>query len=172
MITKEFIVQQILRCNTGYLDGIKEMTFEHINELLATKGEEYSSTTNRFENFLEGARVEDKQPEYVLWYMMLKHWLSIAKFKRELNSNKRRPFAMWCEKIDDIITYLILLKAMVAKRAEAEDAVDQMLLRKPLDKVTDAHQITQVAPVSADERYGRTAHEVIEENADRDLRGA
>lgn len=156
MTTKEFIVQQVLKCDTGYLDGIKEMTFDHINELLATKGEEYSSNTNRFENFLEGAREEDTYPEYILWFMMLKHWLSLKKFRRELRTNKRRPFAMWCEKIDDMITYLILLKALVAKRADAEEAVDEMLVRKPLDKVKDAHQITQVEPVSVDERYGRS----------------
>jgi hypothetical protein len=122
------------------------MTFTHISELLATKGEEYSSNTNRFENFLDGARDEDTMPEYVLWFMMLKHWLSLKKFRRELNTDKRRPMAMWCEKIDDIITYLILLKAMVAKRIDAEEAVDIMLVKKPLDKVADARQITHVAP--------------------------
>lgn len=146
MTTKEFIVQQVLRCNTSYLDGIKEMTFTHINELLATKGEEYSSNTNRFENFLDGAREEDTQPEYVLWFMMLKHWLSLKKFRRELKTSIRRPLVMWSEKIDDMITYLILLKAMVAKRADAEEAVNEMLIKKPLDKVADAGQITQVAP--------------------------
>jgi len=84
MNTKEFIIRQTLSANTAYIKDVKEFTFAHIDELLNTKGAEYSNETNRFENFLDAGRMENIPPEHALWFMMLKHWVSIHKFVFEL----------------------------------------------------------------------------------------
>lgn len=124
MNTKEFIVRETLSVDTKYLEGVKQRTFDHIDNLLDTKGGEYSSNTNRFENFLDAGRSENMQPERALWYMMLKHYISIRKFVMELVTPQRRSLEKWNEKIDDMITYLILLKAMIRRRTEIEQVVD------------------------------------------------
>ena len=124
MNTKEFIVRETLSANTEYIETVKQTTFDHIDRLLATKGGEYSSKTNRFENFLDAGRSENMQPERALWYMMLKHYISIRKFVMELVTDKRRSVDKWAEKIDDMITYLILLKAMIRRRTHIEQVVD------------------------------------------------
>jgi len=122
MNTRELITQHLLRASGFYIEGIKEMTFEHVGSLLGTKGAEYSSDVNRFENFLEGAKEDNITPEEQLRRMMKKHTLSVKKFIKEVETGKRRPVAQWDEKIDDIITYMILLKAITCKRAEVEEA--------------------------------------------------
>jgi len=124
MTTKEFIVTQTMSADTNYIGTVKQNTFDHIDKLLNTKGAEYSSKTNRFENFLDAGRAENMPPEHALWYMMLKHWISIHKFVFELVTPTRRSLEKWSEKIDDIITYLILLKAMIRRRTHIEQVVD------------------------------------------------
>ncbi len=121
---KEFIVTQTLSADTKYIEKVKQNTFDHIDKLLSTKGSEYSSKTNRFENFLDAGRCENIPPEHALWYMMLKHWISIHKFVFELVTPTRRSLEKWNEKIDDIITYLILLKAMIRRRTHIEQVID------------------------------------------------
>jgi hypothetical protein len=130
MNTKEFIVTQSLSADTKYIEMVKQNTFDNIDKLLGTKGAEYSSKTNRFENFIDAGRSEDMQPERALWYMMLKHYISIHKFVMELVTDKRRSLAKWVEKIDDMITYLILLKAMIRRRTHIEQVVDANELKK------------------------------------------
>jgi len=124
MNTKEFIVQQTMSADTDYIQGVKAHTYADIDKLLDTKGSEYSSKTNRFENFLDAGRSENMQPERALWYMMLKHYISIHKFVMELVTPQRRSLAKWDEKINDMITYLILLKAMIRRRTHIEQVVD------------------------------------------------
>ena len=124
MDTKEFIVRQALSADTKFIEHTKQATFDHIDNLLATKGEEYSSNVNRFENFLVTSRMEDETPEESLWGMMIKHYVSLRKFVFELVTPKRRSPAKWDEKIDDMITYLILLKAMIRRRTQIEQVID------------------------------------------------
>jgi hypothetical protein len=122
---KEFIVQRAMSADDKFLEEIKNNTFAHINDLLATKGEEYSLLTNRLENFLAGASMDRTTPEQALYDMMKKHWLSVQKFVWEVITGKRHSSVTWSEKTDDIITYCILLKAMVIKREEIEETIDK-----------------------------------------------
>lgn len=123
MTSIEYIVRQTMKANVEFITHVKDVTFKHISGLLDRKGNEYSNDENRFENFLEGADVENTTPEKVLWFFVLKHFLSIKKFIRETETPQRRPLSQWTEKIDDIITYMILLKAIVAKRQEIETEI-------------------------------------------------
>jgi hypothetical protein len=124
MNTKEYVVRETMSADTKYIEFVKRTTFEHIDKLLATKGGEYSSKNNRFENFNDAGRTENMPPEKALWYMMLKHFISVRKFVMELVTPQRRSLDKWSEKIDDIITYLILLKAMIRRRTHIEQVVD------------------------------------------------
>jgi hypothetical protein len=133
MDTKEFIVRQTLKADSEFIEHTKQTTFDNIDRLLNTKGEEYSSDVNRFENFLEAANMDSTTPERALWNFMLKHVVSLKKFVFELVTPKRRSQAKWTEKIDDIITYLILLKAMIRRRTQIEQAID---VRRELHKDT------------------------------------
>lgn len=125
MTSKEFVVRETLKANTPDLTYTMEHSFAQVDNLLNTKGEEYSTETNRFENFLDGAASENLPPERVLWFMMLKHWLSLKKFVREISGTKRRDGSVWDEKIGDMITYLIILRTMIRKRREIEDTLDE-----------------------------------------------
>lgn len=137
MNTREFIVTQAMSANTEYIDTIKKNTFDHIDRLLGTKGAEYSSDTNRFENFLDAGRSENMPPEKALWYMMLKHYISIRKFVMELVTDRRRSVDKWSEKIDDMIAYLILLKAMIRRRTHIEQVIEAGQAVKLEDKRFD-----------------------------------
>ena len=125
MTTKEFIVRETMSISTEQLNDVKKAMFDRVDTLLGSKGDEYSTRHNRFENFLDGAKSEGLPPERVLWFMMLKHWLSLKKMVRELSTLERRPIEVWDEKIGDMETYLILLKAMVQTREQIETTVDQ-----------------------------------------------
>jgi hypothetical protein len=120
---KEFVVQIALSADEKFIQEIKDITFRHIESLLATKGAEYSRKVNRLENFLAGASMDRTTPEKALYDMMKKHWLSIQKFTNELADGIRHDSVQWAEKTDDMITYLILLRAMVVKRQELETAI-------------------------------------------------
>jgi hypothetical protein len=122
---REFIVQSAMIVNEKELEKVKAVTFEHIESLFAVKGAEYSKEVNRLENFLKGARSRGKTPEGMLLDMMYKHWLSIEKFIEELLEGIRHDPVQWFEKTDDIITYMILLKAIVKKRYEIEQFIDK-----------------------------------------------
>lgn len=144
MTTKEFVVRETLSADTKYIEHVKQTTFDHIDSLLGSKGAEYSSDTNRFENFLDAGRTENMPPEHALWYMMLKHFISIRKFVMALAGPQRWSIDKWSEKIDDAITYLILLKAMIRRRTHIEEVVDQgrvnIELGKDMDTVATEEQ--------------------------------
>ncbi len=131
MTGKEFVVRETIKANTPDLKWTMDTSFNRVSNLLSTKGEEYSTENNRFENFLDGANSEGLPPERVLWFMMLKHWLSIKKFVREISGTKRRAGDVWDEKIGDMITYLIILRTMIRKRTEIEDTIDAENYPKP-----------------------------------------
>jgi len=124
MNNKEYYVRQCMVANSDLIDTIKNVTFSRVTQLLGTKGNEYSSDNNRVENFNDGSAIEDLPPERILWFFMLKHIISVRKFVNELDTEGRRPYNQWVEKIDDIIAYLIILKTMIARRNQIEDLVD------------------------------------------------
>ena len=145
METKEFIVQKVMSADTPFINSIKHITFSEVERLLERKGDEYSTQENRLENFLLAARSENITPEQALWNFMLKHVLSLKKFINEVDEGKRQDPMTWVEKTNDITTYLVLLRAMVYKRSEIEQAVAMAaaarvkteLDARPIDKTLD-----------------------------------
>lgn len=152
MTTKEFIVRQTLSADTKYIETVKQNTFDSIDRLFRTKGAEYSSDTNRFENFLDAGRSENIPPEKALWYMMLKHYISIRKFVMELATDRRRSLDKWSEKIDDMITYLILLKAMIRRRTHIEQVVEVNELKRIAGEKSPAEEAKIAGEKEADKK--------------------
>jgi hypothetical protein len=154
---KEFVVQSTMSVDEQRLEEIKENTFMHITSLLATKGAEYSKKVNRLENFLAGAAMDKTTPEKALYDMLKKHWLSIQKFVNEVGEGVRHDPVKWAEKTDDIITYCILLKALVIQRYEIERVIDkkaneQLLKLQQLEYRWEGRDESQVDDVAVEEK--------------------
>lgn len=82
-----------------------------INNLLCTKGEEYSSSKNdRLINFTIAADYQMCTRKQALLGMLSKHLASLSQM---INTDKPCSNEVWSEKIGDSINYLILLEAMV-----------------------------------------------------------
>lgn len=91
------------------------ITFKEINNLLIIKGNEYSPDHNdRFHNFRMGARILGVQKEQVMMMYATKHMASILDIIN--NVNNRIPDAeKITEKFNDMISYLIIMKASLLK---------------------------------------------------------
>ena len=125
MKLNNYIVLETMRVNQETIEEHMDAVFRRVQGLLSTKGQEYSNNENRLENFLETARMEDITPEVALWNYMLKHIISVRKFVMESGGGITRPLGQWDEKISDIETYLILLRAMVHCRQEIEKRLEK-----------------------------------------------
>jgi hypothetical protein len=102
----------------GEFDKIVEHRVERIIAVLASKGKEYSSETDRLANFKVAAKLASKPetPEQALWGMMRKHLVSVidiidATAQGIVPSDELRE-----EKINDSICYLALLDALLIER--------------------------------------------------------
>lgn len=96
---------------------VKE-TLNDCQSTLIRKAREYA-TDERLHNFKEAAKINDTTPALALWGMMTKHFVSI---KDIVFSNKIVTNLMLDEKINDMINYLILLKAVLREKNN-KDAV-------------------------------------------------
>lgn len=88
-----------------------------IETVLAKKGQEYATQSNRFHNFDVAARMMNTTRESALMGMMAKHWVSVMDMidTAEFNDELLNP-AQIDEKIGDSINYLILLEGMLLER--------------------------------------------------------
>jgi len=94
-----------------------EKRIDLVRQTLLTKHKEYAKDDNVFRNFDEaagGLSLHSTSAE-VLWSYMTKHLVSI---KDMVSDNVPVTNEVVSEKIGDVINYLILLEAMLNKRAE------------------------------------------------------
>lgn len=103
-----------------FLDII-DKTFNRIRELNLTKGLEY--TGDRQDDALANFRSNGKDvgiaPEVCLRVYAGKHWNSISQYIRDIQNGNERVYSESIEgRIDDLILYLLLLKAFVVEREE------------------------------------------------------
>lgn len=94
-------------------------TFESINKLNESKGEEYTGSQgvgNVHANFDRLSAKLNIIPEKVLWVYLTKHLDGIENYINELQATTRRKLSEPIEgRIDDAILYLLLAKAMVIR---------------------------------------------------------
>jgi hypothetical protein len=99
--------------NTEFQKVIAQ-TFESMQKLTATKGEEYAegkTGSNQLQNFDRQAAELSIPPEKVLLVLLGKHMVSIQGW-----ANGRKMSEPIEGRIDDAILYLLLLKGMVTRR--------------------------------------------------------
>jgi hypothetical protein len=89
------------------------LTNKQCEELLLSKGQEYSPDTHIFRNFEQVAAILNQSPHEALAGMMTKHVASIYEFISQETSGKLPPISQWEEKIKDTMCYLHLLNALV-----------------------------------------------------------
>lgn len=100
-------------------DQLVEETVDKINELAKKKGGEYAGDIDRLANFRRnGERLG--LPMEVIWAVYCnKHIDAVNQYIADLNSGKERDRLEPIEgRVDDILVYLILFKAMLRERSE------------------------------------------------------
>lgn len=101
-----------------------DKTFQHIRQLTASKGEEYSHSDDQLANFKRYA-VDTGIPVIAVWSVLFgKHMDSIKSY---VHDAQKVPIYAGSEpiegRIDDTILYLCLLKAIVPDVASAMDII-------------------------------------------------
>jgi hypothetical protein len=95
-------------------------TFDQVQRLSDIKGAEYSGDTDRLLNFRRNAQDLDLTMEQIWRVYAAKHWDAIGQYVRDQAKGvERRRLEGLDGRCDDLITYLLLFKAMLVERAEA-----------------------------------------------------
>jgi len=98
---------------------LMESTFSTIHALSAVKGGEYAPGDDRLSNFKEASRRLGGIPEQVLLVYLDKHYASLCNFVKDLAAHKDRPRSEAIDgRVDDMIVYLLLFKALLSERRE------------------------------------------------------
>lgn len=98
-----------------------DATIEEIKKLGALKGGEYAGDVDRLANFRRNADAAGTTMELVWRIYASKHWDAIMQWERDIRDGKTRERAEPISgRVDDMLVYLILLKAMIDEREDAE----------------------------------------------------
>jgi len=102
------------------MDNVKfvktlDKRLKKIRATLITKGYEYARG-DRLSNFKKIAVFRNKTPEDVLFGLAAKHIAALDDFVQDIEQGKAQPLARWYEKVGDIMSYMVLLDAMVQER--------------------------------------------------------
>jgi hypothetical protein len=92
---------------------IVEPTFEAVRALNQNKGRDYSGDADALSNFKRHATSLGLTPEQVLYVYLAKHWDAITSYVKN-GQVESEPVD---GRIDDAITYLLLLKGLVSEQA-------------------------------------------------------
>jgi hypothetical protein len=123
-------------------DALVEQTIQQIKKLGSLKGGEYSGDVDRLANFRRnGERLN--LPMEVIWAVYAaKHWDAIIQYCSDLQEGKQRErMESLTSRVDDLIVYALLFKAMVIERKRSANetdhgftmAVNRVLSKAPKD---------------------------------------
>ena len=93
-------------------------TLESTSQSLGVKAMEYVREDNAMHNFDTGARITGQIREKVLYGFALKHHISIADMRNDIEKGILPSEEIVNEKYGDAINYLILEKASILHRIE------------------------------------------------------
>lgn len=106
-------------------------TFDTLKALNAIKGGEYSPGTDKLANFREAGTRLRILPEQVLLVYFDKHYAALSNYVGDLATHKERVRSEPIDgRIDDLLLYLLLFKALLQERrqlARALSSDDQKL---------------------------------------------
>ena len=96
---------------------VLEGRIKELRETLSAKSAEYSSDSDKLENFKDAAAMLGTTPEYALWGMVTKHIIATQKFIHQVDDVEVN-YSQWNEKLGDIIAYMVLLDALIQERQD------------------------------------------------------
>lgn len=114
-----------MKTSRDQIEASIKNTFEKILKLYRSKAEEYSeSNDDALSNFTRDAADTGLSPEMVLRIFATKHWRTITDYCDEIgdSSVSRKRSEPLENRIDDLITYLCMLKYMVILRSTVGDS--------------------------------------------------
>lgn len=99
-------------------EKLLSQTVEQIKQLAKLKGAEYSGDLDRLDNFRRNGQ-DVGLPMETIWRVYAgKHWDALTTYIRDLQAGRVRersePIA---SRVDDLLVYLLLFKAMLEERA-------------------------------------------------------
>lgn len=98
-------------------DALIHATFSNIVDLAKAKGGEYAGDADRLANFRRNALALGVSQELVWAVYAGKHWDAIQQYIKDLQAGRTRVRAEPLEgRVDDLITYLLLFKAILTER--------------------------------------------------------
>lgn len=104
-------------------DALVEQTFKNIRELGIKKGGEYAGDDDRLANFRRNGLAQDLPMETIWCIYAAKHWDAINQYIKDLRTGATRErMEPIVGRVDDLITYLLLFKAMYVEREPLNDA--------------------------------------------------
>ena len=107
--------------NFAAWNRLVNQTQDKINQLSALKGGEYAGDTDRLANFRRNA-AQTHVPMEVVWSIYYnKHHDAVMQYVQDIQDGVVRDRAEPLSgRVDDMIVYLILLKAILAERGDAD----------------------------------------------------
>lgn len=107
-------------------------TIRSIRALSVLKGGEYAGDSDRLANFRRNAEALELTPEQVWRVYAGKHWDAISQWVKDMASGRQRTVAEPISgRLDDLIVYCILLKAMAEER-DSPVLLPEMLSNQPV----------------------------------------
>ena len=104
-------------------EALVDGTISDSDRLLVVKGGEYAGSADRLANFKRGAVLTGVTPMQCLFIYLSKHYDAVATFVRDEASGEVRPRSEAIEgRLDDMINYCILAKALIVENSEAPRA--------------------------------------------------
>lgn len=136
------------RFSSERYSGLIERTFEKVRELGRLKGGEYSGDDDRLANFRRNAKDLGLPYEAIWRVYAAKHWDAVGQYIRDIvNGTTRERMEGLDGRVDDLIVYLLLFKAMLEEKNEGR------LWREKEDTIGELK--AKAARVLGDEHAGR-----------------
>lgn len=100
--------------NNDTFNLLVQETYTESAKLLINKGDEYAGSEDRLANFKRGAVLTGASPLQVALIYLAKHYDAIATFVRDEAAGVERTRSEPIEgRLDDLLNYCILMKALV-----------------------------------------------------------
>ena len=98
-------------------DALVDDTIRKIKELGVLKGGEYAGDDDRLANFRRNGFDQDLPMETIWRVYAAKHWDAIGQYVKDIRSGtQRKRMESILGRVDDLIVYLLLFKAMIVER--------------------------------------------------------
>lgn len=107
-------------------DKLIASTVDTIRSLSSLKGAEYSGDVDRLANFRRNGEALGLPMETIWAVYAAKHWDAVMQYVKDIQSSRERTrLESISGRLDDLIVYAILFKAMIEERAPTPPSPDR-----------------------------------------------